>query len=151
MEDYTIDMFCDDHDRLIPILQAVEGIKIPEDEWPKINIEDTIYSLNPHFPQVDTVKYFIGKYGKERGTDYAWRFLEVIGFINKQKGNLLKDGMLKISDTHSYVTEEILKVILDSFISPRTPAIFPTSSLYSKSGEFDYSKVLEAAKSIMKE
>jgi hypothetical protein len=148
---YTIDMLCDDHDHLIPILQAVEGIMIPENEWPKINIEGTVYSLNPHFPQVDTVRYFIRKYGKDRGTDYAWRFLEIIGFIDKYKENLIRDGMLKPSGSRSDVAEEILKVILDSFIPPQSPVIFPTSNLYSTFGVFDYNKVLTVAKSIMEE
>ena len=144
-------MFCTDNDHLLPILQAVKGIELPENEWPKINIEGTIYALNPHFPQVDTLKFFIDKYGEEKGTDYAWRFLEIIGFINKYNKNLAEDRVLKVSGSHSEVVEELLQVLLSSFSPAQPPAIFPKSALQSASGEFNYNKVLKATKSIMEE
>ena len=151
MSDYTVDMFCVDHDRLLPILQAVEGIELTESEWPKINIEGTIYALNPNFPEVDTIRFFTEKYGKKQGFDYAVRFLEIIRFINKHRKKLIRDQLVKTAGSHSEVVEELLQVMLDSFSPAQSPVIFPKSTLQSKSGELNYTKVLKATKSIMKE
>ena len=144
-------MFCADHDHLLLILQAVEGIELTEDEWPKINIEGTIYALNPNFPEVDTVRFFTEKYGEKQGFDYAWRFLEIMKFINKNRKNLIKDQLMRVTGSHSEVAAELLQIMLDSFSPAYSPVIFPQSTLQSKSGEFNYTKVLKATKSIMKE
>ncbi len=150
MSDYSIDMFCNDHDQLLPIIQVVETIKIPAHEWPKINIEGKIFGLNPNLPQVDTVHFFTNKYGKDKGFDFAWRFLEIIRFINKNRGNLLKEGLIKDAGNHTEIRDELLQALLDSFSTVQSPAIFPESSLESKSKEFSYRKVIKATKSYFK-
>ena len=144
-------MFCDDHDHLLPILQAVEGIELTEDDWPKLNIEGTIYALNPNFPEVDILRFFYEKYGKKQGVDYSWRFLRIIWFINKHRNSLIIDQLAKGAGSHSEVAKELLQVLLDSFIPAQSPVIFPKSALQSKSGKFNYAKVLKSVKAIMEE
>ena len=92
MSDYSLDMFRKDHDHLLPILQAVQTIVIPEYEWPEINIEGKFYGMNPNLIQVDTLQFFTNKYGIDKGFDFAWRFLEIIGFIGKYRDHLVKDS-----------------------------------------------------------
>ena len=151
MSDYTIEMFCTDHDHLLPILQAVQVIELIKDEWPKFNIEGTIYALNPNFPEVDTLRFFKEKYGNDKGFDYSWRFLEIMRFINKHRENLIKDTLLKASGSQSDIADVLLKMLLGSFSPAKPPMFFPKSALQSQSGGFNYNKVLKATKATWKE
>ena len=150
MSDYTLDMFCKDHDEMRPMLKVLQNIEIPEDEWPKIDIEGTIYGLNPNNPISDTIGFFRAKYGQSKATDYATRFLSIIWFINDNHDALIKEGLIQEdSSGATLIRDELLQVILDSFSPPELPVIFPTTSLGDKYHILNFAKVLRVVKPLL--
>ncbi|GAH18831.1 unnamed protein product [marine sediment metagenome] len=152
MSDYSIDMFCKDHDEMIPMLRVLKHIEIPESEWPNVNIEGTIYGLNPNNAVADTLGFFKTKYGQSKATDYGWRFLSIIWFINENKGALMKKRLVRDDASgQTIIRDELLQVLLDSFIPPKPPVIFPTTPLSDRRHTFSLSKVLKAVKPLIRD
>jgi len=38
MSDYTVDMFSQDYDEMIPVLKSLKHVKLPDEEWPIVNL-----------------------------------------------------------------------------------------------------------------
>lgn len=155
MSDYSIDMFSKDHDEMLPILKLLDKVEIPEEECPKFRIGRDIFSLNPNDRTGDTLGFFVTKYGRAKGRDYGFRFLNVMWFIEENKGALIKKRLVKVgANKRTIIRDELLQVLLSSFIPPKPPVIFPTTSLRDKDdkyNEFSLPKVLEAVKPLMKD
>ncbi len=151
---YTVDMLCADHDEMAPLMELTKGVRIPQDEWPRINIEGTTYSMNPNIPDARTMRFFMSKYGRVRGSDYGMRFLSIMWFIIRHRRRLVRDGLVRCDDTgRMEVCEELLQVLLESFSPPKPPVIFPTSSLAKakRFPEFDLGKVIKSARLLIKD
>ena len=150
--DYTVDMFCCDHDEMAPLMELTRDVKIPEDEWPRINIEGTIYGVNPNVPEARTMRFFTSKYGRAKGSDYGMRFMSIMWFIIKNRDRLTQKGLIRSDDNGpAEIREELLQVLLESFIRPKPPVISPTSSLAKNFPDFDLKKVINAAKRLLKD
>ena len=152
MSDYSIDMFSEDHDEMLPLLRVLKDIRIPEDNWPKFNVEGTVFSLDPNNAAADTIGFFITKYGREKGTDYGWRFLNVMQFVEENKDALIKERLVEaLASGRTSICDELLQVLLGSFSPPKPPVIFPTTSLGDKDNVFSLPKVLEAVKPLIED
>ena len=152
MSDYNVDTLCKDHVEMLPMIRVLKDVEITEVEWPEINIEGTIYGVNPNNPVADIMGFFKTKYGQSKATDYGWRFLSIIWFISENHDALVRERLIQHdSSTHTLIREELLQVMLDSFISPKPPVIFPTTPLGDRKDTFSLDKVLKAVKPLIKD
>jgi len=152
MSGYTVDMFCRDHDEMVPILRALKHVELTKDEWPRINFEGTVYAINPNTSEADTIGFFQSKYGKDQAADYSTRYLSVIWFINDNRDALMAKQLIRdCGPSQTEIREELLEVLLNSFSPPQPPCIVPTSTLQKEHHTFDLERVIKAAESLIED
>ena len=116
--DYTIDMFYSDFDEIRPLMELTKDVKIPRDEWPVINIDDTIYGVNPNLPEARIMRYLQSKYGKVEGGGYGFRILATLFFIRENHNRLMQEGLVRYDeDVYTEVCPELIQVLLESSLS----------------------------------
>jgi|WetSurMetagenome_2_1015567.scaffolds.fasta_scaffold79991_3 hypothetical protein len=139
MSDYTVKMFHQDHNEILPKTITNQMINKSEKAGEQDNPENGSYYN-------ELISLFITKYGKSRGTDYAVRFLSVLQFIEHYQKDLERDGQIVNKENSVQVEGTLLQILLDSFRPPQPPSVFPSSSLYNQNREFNYKKVTKALK-----
>jgi hypothetical protein len=136
--DYTMDMFHQDHDEVLPIFMHYKSLENPIGNQEQSNAEKVV---------TEVFNYFIKKYGKAKGTDYELRFLSINQFIEHYQKDLLREGLISAESSESIqVHNNLLEALLNSFRSPQPPSPLPSSSLFNEDHELNYKKVIRIMK-----
>jgi hypothetical protein len=135
MSDYTLEMFRQDHDQMACI---VTGLKLKgklHENDPELTPDDVIEQI---------YAYFINKYAKNKGQDYAIRFLTVTEFIDHYQKDLARLGVIiRMDEVNASVQDRLFELLLDSFRT-HSPGMVPSSTLLNRERKFNYKKVIKA-------
>jgi hypothetical protein len=139
MSDYTYEMFCRDHDQLIPVMDVRQSLSPPEENPDKDKSKEVITKI---------ATYFLQKYGRFKGGDYTFRYFAVLEFINHYQKELIQLGYIAgANDFATTVQDDLLLTLLGSFQSPQKGSTRPSSPLLNQKHNFNYLKVIKALKS----
>jgi hypothetical protein len=138
MADYTVDMFREDFEKIVPIMLRYRNQETLGQNEEQPQSEDAV---------LDILDVFTRKYGSSRGIDYQMRFLSVMQFVEHYQKDLEKEGLLNSTDTGIIqVPGDLLFFLLESIRSPQPPSPYPSSPLYNQNREFNYKKIIKAVR-----
>jgi hypothetical protein len=136
--DYTVEMFHEDYAELSLKMMPYSDIGTLNPRGNESNEEKVVQEV---------MDYFITKYGKLKGVDFEFRFISIHLFIEHYQKELLQEGLaVETSPDSIRLQNELLEVLLSSLKDPQPPSHIPSSPLFNQDHQFNFKKVIKAAK-----
>jgi len=143
---YRLDEFLAD----VAVLPEVNSTEwdLPETEWPKVCLTDGDTRQVVTIPMNNVISrlmlYFFDKYGQERGTDNAYRFLLILNFCARYRKHLVQNELaINKPDGTVDVRTDFIRFLLDGFQEPVPPVIFGQHDATDENGNLSYRKVMQ--------
>jgi hypothetical protein len=137
VSDYTIAMFHEDYEIVIPIFMKFRDME---------SLKNKDNPPDPGQAVLEIAGYFKNRYGNFKGIDYHMRFLSVMQFIEHYRKDLLTQSLITDDGSALQIPDDLLGTMLDSYQAPRPPQNYPTSPLLNQEHEFNFKKVVKKVK-----